>query len=269
MRNVADVQQSVYAAEVDECAIRHEAANGAADGVAFLQGVVAGLENTAGLLFKHDAAIHDHIFIGDVEFGDAAVDLSPDQLFQLRCVFSAAAACGHKCADADIHREAALDDFGDGAHHGQLFVKGSLESRPVANLRDLEAGEFVVMLLVAACNGDRKAVAGLYRIGVVVKGGTGQNALGLVSDVEENLVCGKRDDGALQLPCAGLGLVRVGLLESGEQVGKGLCRFLVLGGGGGGFLEAIVCHGCLPYHSPMIQRSGVRRLIIPIPKRCL
>ena len=75
MGDVADVEQSVDAAEIDERAVRHEGADGAGDGVAFLHGGVAGGGLGAGLLFKDNAAIDDDVFFGDFELGDAAVDL--------------------------------------------------------------------------------------------------------------------------------------------------------------------------------------------------
>ena len=185
----------------------------------------------AGLLFKDNAAIDDDIFVGDFKLGDAAVDLGADQLFELGSVFGAAAAGGHKGADADVDREAALDDFSDGADDGKLFGEGGFEGRPVAGLRNLEARELVVVFLVAAGDGDGDGVAGLDGFGVVFEGRAGQNAFGLVADIEEDLVGGEGDDGALQLPCAGFGLVRVAALEVAKQIGEGLGGFFFDGVG--------------------------------------
>ena len=201
--DVGDVEQAVDAAEVDECAVGHEGADGAGDDVAFLHGFAAGLGEAAGLLFEDDAAIDDDVFVGDVELGDAAGDLGADQLFELGGVFGSAAAGGHEGADADIDAEAALDDFGDGADDGELLGKGGFEGRPVAGLRHFEARELVVVLFVAAGDGDGEGVAGLDGFGVVLEGRAGQNAFGLVADVEEDLVGGEGDDGALQLPWPG------------------------------------------------------------------
>jgi hypothetical protein len=46
------------------------------------------------------------------------------------------------------------------------------------------------VFLVAAGDGDGKDVAGLYVFSVVLKGRAGQDAFGLVSDVEEDLIGG-------------------------------------------------------------------------------
>ena len=152
---------------------------------------VAALLDGAGLLFEDDAAIDNDIFIGDVELGDAAGDLSADELFEFGCVAGSAAAGGHEGAHADVDAEAALDDRGDGADDGELFGEGGFESGPVAGLGDFEARELVVVLFVAASDGDGKGVAGLDGFGVVVKGGAGKNAFGLVADVEKDLVGGE------------------------------------------------------------------------------
>ncbi len=100
--DVADVEQAVDAAEIDEGSVGHEGADGAGERVAYLHGGVAGGAFGAGLLFEDDAAIDDDVFVGDFELGDAAVDLGADQLFELGGVFGSAAAGGHEGADADV-----------------------------------------------------------------------------------------------------------------------------------------------------------------------
>src|ERR1035441_4196192 len=81
VRDVADVEEPIDAAEIDEGSVGHEGADGAGNGVAFLHCGVARCGLGAGLFFKHYAAIDDYIFVGDFELGDAAVDLRADQLF--------------------------------------------------------------------------------------------------------------------------------------------------------------------------------------------
>ena len=94
------------------------------------------------------------------------------------------------------------------------------------------------MLLVAARDRDREAVADLDGVGVRVEGRAGQHALGLVADVEEDLLSGERDDDALELALAGFAAMRVAALEVAELVGKGLLRlFNRLGYGRGGRLD--------------------------------
>ncbi len=110
------------------------------------------------------AAIDDHVFVGHVELRDAASDFGSDELFHLGGLARAGARRGHKGADADVDGEAALDNSGDGASHGELLRVGRLQRGPVARLRNTEARELVVALFIAAAYGDGKRVAGLYGI---------------------------------------------------------------------------------------------------------
>ena len=64
VRHVADVQQAVDAAQVDERAVGHQGADGAGDDVAFLHGGAAAFVHAARLLFEHHAAIDDDVFVG-------------------------------------------------------------------------------------------------------------------------------------------------------------------------------------------------------------
>ncbi len=195
--HVAYVQQAVHSADVDKGAIAHQAAHGAGVGVAFFHGSKTALGGGARLLLENHAAIDDNIFIGDVKLGDAAVDLLADQCLDLGGIAGAAAAGGHKCAHADIDVQAALDYACDRAHHGEFLGKGFFERRPVARLSHFEAREGVIPLFVAAGHGDWNRIAGLYRVGVVFECRAREHALGLVSNVEKNLVGRHGDDCAL------------------------------------------------------------------------
>jgi hypothetical protein len=185
--DVGDVEQAVYAAEVDESAIGNEAADGAGDRVALVHGFAASFDEAASLLFEDDAAIDDHVFLGDVELGDAAGDFRADQLLHLGFVVGSAAAGGHEGGHANINRKAALADFRDRTDDGGLFGECCFQGRPVAGLGHFEARKHVVVLLVAPGDGDGEAVAGMDVFGVVLEGRAGQNALGFVADVEEDL----------------------------------------------------------------------------------
>ena len=114
-----------------------------------------------------------------------------DESFEFGGVASSAAAGGHEGAHADVDAEAALDDGGYGSGDGNFFGEGALQGGPVAGLRDAEARELVVALLVAAGDGDGERVAGLDGFGIVRKGRARQNAFGLVADVEEDLIGGR------------------------------------------------------------------------------
>jgi len=80
------------------------------------------------------------------------------------------------------------------------------------------AGQNVVALFVASLDADREGVAHLN--GSLVEVGQGQHALGLVADVDKDLIGRNRDDGANQLLLAVFGLVRVAALEGMSKSAK-------------------------------------------------
>ena len=126
---------------IDEGAVVGEAADGAADSVAFLDFGEAAIFVEAFFFFEHDAAVDDAVFIGGIELGDAAANLLADELFHLGGVAGAGARGGEEGADADVDGETALDDAGDGAGDGGLLGEGALERGPVRGLGDAGARE--------------------------------------------------------------------------------------------------------------------------------
>ena len=68
----------------DKRSVGHEGAYRAADRVAGSKRGAAAGHLTTGLLLKYNAAIDDDVFIGDVELGDAAGNLSADEGFATR-----------------------------------------------------------------------------------------------------------------------------------------------------------------------------------------
>ncbi len=89
------------------------------------------------------------------------------------------------------------------------------------------AGELVVAVEVAALDGDAELVA---HLGCVVgEGAQGQDAFGLVADVEEDHVRSDGDDGGVNLLGAGAAVDRCGalavvFLEEGGEVFFGCFR---------------------------------------------
>ena len=160
--DLADMQQAVHAADVDEGAVVGQAADRAAHGFAFADLGVAAFFHAALFFFGEGAAVDHYIFVGHIELDDAAADFLSDQLFHFGRVAYAAARGRHEGAHPNIHAEAALDDAGDRAHDGRFVGEGLLQRRPVLGLRDLLAGEFVVAFRIAALDRNRHLVAGLH-----------------------------------------------------------------------------------------------------------
>ncbi len=224
-RDVADVEEAIDAAEVNECAVGHKAADCTFEHVAGLHGGEASFLRCAGLFFEDNAAIDDDIFVGDVELGDAAGDFGADHFLEFRCIAGAAAAGGHEGAHANVDGEAALDNGGDRADNGGFLREGFFKRGPVAGLGDFETREVVVALFVAAFDRDEDLVAGLNSLSIVRKSGARKDAFRFVADIDESLFGGKGDDGALDLLNAGCGLVSVAALELRQDVGEVLLRF--------------------------------------------
>ena len=88
---------------------------------------------------------------------------------------------------------------------------------------DLAAGQFVVAFGVAAFDGDVNFVAGLGRL-IGWKRGKGENAFGLVSDIENDGVGGHGNHGAFAALFSGLALAGMALLILGKRVFEGFDR---------------------------------------------
>src|SRR5579859_925275 len=235
--NVTHVKQAVDLANIDEGAVVSQAAHHTVDGVAFLDFGVAAIAVGALFFFGHNPAIDDHVFIGNVELGDAATNLLPDQLFQIGCLTHPAARSRHEGAHADIDAQPALDGGGDGADDGGALVKCLFQLRPVCGPRDLAARQRVIPALgIAALDGHHELVTGLD-IFTGAEGGERQNAFNLVTDIEQNGVGGQLDDGAFQALRGSGVLARVVFLVLRKNV---LERFGVFGGVAGWLVFRIV-----------------------------
>jgi hypothetical protein len=122
------MQQAVDAADVDERSVIHQVAHGPGDDVAFLDLGIAQFLRRALLVFRDDAAVDDQIFLGDIQLGNAAADLLPDQLRHLGGIAHSAARGRHEGADPDIDAETAFYHVGDRSDDGRLLGKGAFQS---------------------------------------------------------------------------------------------------------------------------------------------
>ncbi len=77
--DIGNVEQAVQAPLVDEGSVGHEGANSTLDGLSLLHGFIAGLADSAGLLFENHPTIDNHILVCDFKLCDAAGDFSADQ----------------------------------------------------------------------------------------------------------------------------------------------------------------------------------------------
>ena len=133
--DIADVQQAVNAADVDERAVVREAADGAVDDGAFRN---LGEPQVFGLLrffLGHHAAVDDNIFLHHIQLRDAADNLLPHKRSHLRGIARARARRRHERAHADVHAQSALHRSGHRAHNVRAIRKRLLQVRPILRLR--------------------------------------------------------------------------------------------------------------------------------------
>ena len=134
-----------------------------------------------------------------IERGDAHANLLPDELCHLLRAAGAAAGRRHKRAHADVDRESALDQAGDGTEHGALVFKRFLERAVVGRCGDPLPRELVVAVQVPSLHGDAEPVAGLDRLLIRGEARKRKHAFRLVGDIEKDAVSRDRHDRGIDL----------------------------------------------------------------------
>ena len=233
------MQQSVDAADIDECAVVGQAADGSADDGAFFEVRNHPLPSLLLLFFEDHAPVDHGVLFGHVELDDLARDLLPHQFLQLGRVFGSAARGRQEGARADIDAEPALDDPAHHAGDGPFLLERFLERAPVLGTRDLDAGECVVAFRIAAADADFECIAGLGQIAGEGRGF--EHAFGLQTDIDEYEFWRNRDDYAIAPFSAFFARLLPALFVLGKNVRKRLP-----GVGRGGLvigIDRLVCHG--------------------------
>src|SRR5215831_19220400 len=126
------MKKPVDAADVDECTVFGNRSNRSVHDRSLLKTFERMLSRQFRLFFHHRPAIHNDIFVINVEFDNAATYLLSHELFHLRGIANAAAGGWHERASTNVNRKAALHDSGDLACNGFLVFKGSGQSLPIA-----------------------------------------------------------------------------------------------------------------------------------------
>jgi hypothetical protein len=202
-RQLGDVDETVYAAQVDE---RAEVDDGGNDTLADLALGEVREERGAALalrLLEQGAAGQHDVVAVLVELEDLGLDL----LAQVRGQVANAAELDERsrkeATKTDVDDEAALDDLDDRTGDDSVFVLDLLDVAPCtlvlsALLRQDEAAFFVFLLQDEGLDGVAD-LDDLARVDVVLDGelAGGDYTLGLVTDVEEDLVTIDLDDGSL------------------------------------------------------------------------
>ena len=218
--HVADVQQAVDAAQIDERAVVRDVLDDAVDEHARLElAERLALERLALLLEQGAAAEHDVAALL-VELDDLEVEALADELLEVAHGAQVDLRRGQERLDADVDGQAALDPPGDDTLDELLVLTGLGDLIP-----DLQAVSLLLadldepVVVLCALDVDLDDVAGLDRdaaLGVVELAGA-DAALGLVADVDDRKLLADREDRALDdlaFDAAELGLF---LLKQGDE----------------------------------------------------
>jgi hypothetical protein len=215
------VHQTVDAAKVDERAEVDDAGHDALTDLALLEGVEEGLADLALGLLKPGTAGKNHVVAVLVQLDDLGLELAPDVRLQIADAPHLHQRCGQEAAQADVEDEPALDDLDDRSGDDAVLVLDLLDRAPGALvlgalLREDQPALFVLLLENQGLDVITD-LDDLVGIDVVLDGqlARGNDALGLVADVEQDLVSIDLDDGAFD----NVAVVEVldGLVDRGEE----------------------------------------------------
>ncbi len=199
-RHVGDVQQAVDAAEVDERAVVGDVLDHAAQHFALGERLERRLLLLGVLLFEEDLAREHDVAALLVDLDDAHAELLALERVEVAHGTHVDLAAGQERADADVHREAALDPLDDAADDDFAFRKGALDLVPNLHLLGLLARQHDVAFTVFGAleqHVDHVAFTDNDLAGFVEELVDGDDAFGLVADVDYDFVCGNFENGAL------------------------------------------------------------------------
>ena len=202
-RQLGHVDQTVDAAKVDERAEVDDRGDDAAADLTLLQLREEGLSDLALRLLEPGTARQDHVVAVLVELDDLGLELLAHVGLEVADTTHLDEGGGQEAAKADVEDEAALDDLDDGAGDDAVLFLDLLDRAPGALVLGALLGQdqatLLVLLLENECLDHVAEGDDLVGIDVVLDGelARGDDALGLVADVEEDLVAVDLDDRAL------------------------------------------------------------------------
>ncbi len=196
------MNQTVYAAQVHECTEVDDGGHDALADLALLELVQEFAANLGLSLLQPCAARQDHVVAVLVELDDLGLNLLADVRLEVADATHFDERSGEEATKTDVKDEAALDDLDDGALDGLVLLLELLDGAPgtlvLSALLRQDQSTFFVLLgedesLDRISHGDD-----LIGVDVVLDGELTRrdDAFGLVTDVEQNLVAVDLDDGS-------------------------------------------------------------------------
>src|SRR5690606_21391998 len=241
-----DVHEAVHAAQVDERTEVDDRRDLALADLALVQAVEElGTRGRLRLLEEGAAREHDVVAVL-VELQDLRLELLAEVRRQVAHAAQLDERSGEEAAEADVEDEAALDDLDDRALDDTVVLLDLLHVAPGAlvlgALLRQDQAAFLVLLLEHEGLDVVTNLDDVVRVDVVLDGelARGDDALGLVSDVEQNLIAVDLDD--LAVDDVAVVEELQSLLDRGQEV---VCRADVVdrdlrGGRGGRFVSHVV-----------------------------
>src|SRR5699024_10780347 len=201
-RQLGDVHQAINAAEIDERSEVDDRGDNALADLPLLQLGEEVLPDLGLRLLEPGTPRQDDVVAVLVELDDLGLELLADVRLQVTDAAHLDQRRGQEAAQPDVENQTALDDLDDRTGDDAVFVLDVLDRAPSALvLRPLlgqDESAFLVLLLQdkrldLVAHGDD-----LLRVDVVLDGelARGDDTLGLVADVEQDLVPVDLDDGA-------------------------------------------------------------------------
>ena len=188
-RHVGDVEQPVDAAQIDERAVVGDVLDHAAEDLALGQRVERVLLLLGVLLFEEHLAREHDVAALLVDLDDPHPQLLAAQRVEVADGTHVDLRAGEERADADVHREAALDPLDDAADDDLALGIGLLDFVPDLHLLGFFTREHhVTFAVLGALEQHVDDVAGLHGdlAGLVDELVDGNDPLGLVADVDND-----------------------------------------------------------------------------------
>jgi hypothetical protein len=216
------VHQTVDATEVDERAEVDDRGHDTGADLALLQGLQEGLAHLGLGLLEPGAAGQDHVVAVLVQLDDLGLELLADIRLQVADAPHLDEGRRKEAAQADVQDQATLDDLDHGAGDDAVLLLDLLDRAPGALVLCTLLGQDQPTLLVLLLEDQGLDLVAdghdLVGVDVVLDGqlARGDDALGLVADVEQDLVPVDLDDD----PFDDVAVVEVldGLVDGGEEV---------------------------------------------------
>src|SRR6185312_13198539 len=202
VRHVADVQQAIDAAEIDERAVVRQILDRAGHDRAFAQLAEHGGFPRRQILFHRQLARHDNVSAPPIHFDDLDRNVLPKKLIRVVMRPDVDLRSRHERGSADVHLKTALDAANHASQHGQIFPVRLFEIVPGPQL----AGLFVRQEDVAfrrrpgAIHDHVDHVVPMHRHAAVRESELldGNKSFGLVTEIDDHFFIGYLQHAALQ-----------------------------------------------------------------------